>query len=255
MYLLADEQTKEAIAIDPLAHKLCIETASKHGYRISKVVNTHHHLDHIGGNDKVIKATGAKLLAHVHADIPHVDIALMPGDLIKLGSHELQVLDTPGHTMSHVCLFYDGKNLDLESGKTNSADEPALFSGDTLFNAGVGHCYLGGHPEELFATISNCFNDIPRNTRLFPGHDYIENNLGFTLDREPSNIEAKRLLTQFQSDVDAEAYVTTLEQEEKINVFMRLDSEEVRNKLNQEGFTCHDNKSTFLALRETRNQW
>ena len=250
LYILADETSKEALVIDPLAHKLCLDIVEEKGYKITQVLNTHHHHDHIGGNAKVIAATGARLLAHKNADIPDVDHALNVGDVVNVGKYELQVMDTPGHTMSHVCLFYEG---DENSGKDEA--EPALFSGDTLFNAGVGHCYLGGHPETLFQTLTTAFSDLPDNTRLFPGHDYIENNLKFTLDREPKNRLAKELLMCFDEGMNSETYVTTLKLEQAVNVFMRLDSDEIRNKLNEEGESCHDDKSTFLALRELRNQW
>ena len=93
----------------------------------------------------MIAATGAELLAHHGAKnkIPDVDVGLHAGDSITIGQTvELEVLDTPGHTMSHVCLVSD-------------TDEPALFSGDTLFNAGAGNCHNGGHPEELYETFSS----------------------------------------------------------------------------------------------------
>ena len=246
-YILADNQSKEALVIDPLAHKSCLELAAEFGYNITQVLNTHHHHDHIGGNDKVINATGAKLLAHSKAVIANVDQGLNVGDIVHVGRHQLSVLDTPGHTMSHVCLFY--------AGEEKSNIQPALFSGDTLFNAGVGHCFSGGHPEVLFNTITTAFDELPENTRLYPGHDYIENNLRFTLDREPSNSTAKGLLTQFSESLDAEDYTTTLGLEKKINVFMRLQEDEIRNKFAQEGVICDDDQSTFIALREVRNQW
>jgi len=255
MYLIADEKTNEALAIDPLAHKLCLQTASEHGYDIRQVVNTHHHHDHVGGNAKVLEATGAKLLAHSKADIPAVDRRLEISDSVKVGSYDLQILDTPGHTLSHVCLYYDGNKVDRQNGEKTLIDQPVLFSGDTIFNAGVGNCYNGGHPEIMYETIVSLFEQLPMNTRLFPGHDYIENNLRFTLDREPSNVDARKLLDEFSKGLDAESYVTTLKQEKLLNVFLRLNCSEIRTKLNQEGFDSSTEKTTFLALRELRNRW
>ena len=76
--------------------------------------------------------------------------------------------------MTHICLFAH-------------ADTPALFSGDTLFNAGAGNCQGGGDPDALYTTFATQLAKLPDATRLYAGHDYLQNNLGFTLDREPGN--------------------------------------------------------------------
>jgi len=136
MYLLVCENQKVALAIDPLDHALCLQTAEKLNVKIKYVVNTHHHHDHIGGNVEVLSATGATLAAHQDTmdTIPNVELGLNAGDSLQVGDISFSIMDTPGHTMSHICLFY--------AGNTNEA--PALFCGDTLFNAGVGRCDLGG---------------------------------------------------------------------------------------------------------------
>ena len=185
-YLIVCEQSGEALAIDPLDHERCLNTASQNGWQITQVLNTHEHFDHTGGNEAVIAATGAKLLAHANAKnaIDGIDRGLGAGDVIKVGSTvELEALDTPGHTMSHVCL-------------RSHTDTPALFCGDTLFNAGAGNCHHGGHPAELYDTFTEQLAKLPENTLIYPGHDYIGNNLEFTLDREPDNDAAAKLLDQ-----------------------------------------------------------
>src|SRR5690606_714728 len=100
----------------------------------------------------------------------------------------LQCLDTPGHTMSHVCLFAH-------------TDQPALFSGDTLFNAGAGNCHNGGDPVALYETFATRLAHLPETTRVYPGHDYLLNNLGFTLAREPGN-QAAHDLQQHLAGID-----------------------------------------------------
>jgi len=105
MYLLACEKTSSAIAIDPLDHALCLQTADQMGWKIKIVANTHHHHDHIGGNGPVIAATGAELVSHKDAidAIPDVDRGLSAGEVLHCGEFGLKVMDTPGHTMSHIC--------------------------------------------------------------------------------------------------------------------------------------------------------
>ena len=131
-YLMACPESGEALAVDPLDHKKCLARAKERGWEITQILNTHEHGDHTGGNKAMIAATGARLLAHANASgkIPGMDRGLSAGDVVKVGKTvELECLDTPGHTMSHVCLL-------------SRTDTPALFCGDTLFNAGVSQFQL-----------------------------------------------------------------------------------------------------------------
>ncbi|HZD25281.1 MAG TPA: hydroxyacylglutathione hydrolase [Alphaproteobacteria bacterium] len=247
-YLIACPETGEALAIDPLDHKKCLAKAKEKGWTITQVLNTHEHGDHIGGNKAMITATGAKLLAHKNAKdkIPGMDRGLGAGDVIKVGkSVELEALDTPGHTMSHVCLL-------------SHTDQPALFCGDTLFNAGAGNCHNGGHPKELYETFAGQLARLPDETLVYPGHDYIANNLRFTLDREPDNARAASLLDDVEGQDPAHALVSTLVLEKEINTFFRLHSPTVIAKL-REAFPDlpddPDPKTVFLKLRELRNSW
>ena len=89
-YLIACEETGEALAIDPLESQMCLDSAGNKGWEISQILNTHHHRDHTGGNDAVIQATGAKLLAHAGAKdkIADIDLGLGAGDVVKVGKRE-----------------------------------------------------------------------------------------------------------------------------------------------------------------------
>ncbi|MGB5511461.1 MAG: hydroxyacylglutathione hydrolase [Woeseiaceae bacterium] len=247
-YLIACPETGDALAIDPLDFNKCLAVAKDRDWSITKILNTHEHGDHIGGNKGVVKATGAKVIAHRNAGkrIPNMDIGVGAGDIIKVGkSVELECLDTPGHTMSHICLL-------------SKTEQPALFSGDTLFNAGAGNCHNGGHPEELFATFEEQLVRLGDNTLIYPGHDYLLNNLAFTLDREPDNGAAQRMLALFRDQDPDNAKVTTLAEEREINTFFRLDSPTLIAKLAQEYPELGDRpdtKAVFLKLRELRNSW
>jgi hydroxyacylglutathione hydrolase len=247
-YLIACGETGEALAIDPLDHEKCLAAAKREGWDITQILNTHEHPDHTGGNAPLAQKTGAKVLAHQNArdKIPDMARGLSAGDLIKVGKTvELEALDTPGHTMSHVCLL-------------SHTDQPALFSGDTLFNAGAGNCHNGGHPEALYKTFADQLSRLPENTLIYPGHDYIENNLRFTLSREPDNKRAQEMLEKLKGQDPSRAYVSTLGVEREINTFFRLTRPTVIAKL-REAFPelpqKPDPRTVFLKLRELRNKW
>jgi hydroxyacylglutathione hydrolase len=247
-YLIACPETGEALAVDPLDHKKCLAAAKDAGWTVTQILNTHEHGDHTGGNKAMVAATGAKLLAHANArdKIPGIDRGLDAGDVVRVGKTvELEALDTPGHTMSHVCLL-------------SHTERPALFCGDTLFNAGAGNCHNGGHPAELYQTFAGQLAKLPDETVIYPGHDYIANNLRFTLDREPGNAEAEALLAKVDHQDTDHAMVTTFAEEKLVNTFFRLQSPVVIARLRESFPDLPDApspKDVFLKLRELRNSW
>jgi hydroxyacylglutathione hydrolase len=247
-YLIACPESGEALAIDPLDHGKCLAAAKKNGWQITQILNTHEHADHTGGNAAVVAATGAKLIAHHRAGarIAGVDRGVKAGDVIKVGKTvELECMDTPGHTMCHICL-------------RSHTEQPALFSGDTLFNAGAGNCHNGGNVADMYATFADQLAKLPDDTLVYPGHDYIENNLKFTLAREPDNAAARTLLPEVTEHDPAVSRVTTLREEKQFNTFMRLTSPSVIAALRQsfpELPEAPDPKTVFAKLRELRNTW
>jgi len=247
-YLIACPETGETLAVDPLEWRLCLDAARQRGWQITQIVNTHEHSDHTGGNAGLKEATGAKILAHAGAAaaIGGVDRGLSRGDLIRVGrTVELECLDTPGHTMTHVCLL-------------SHTEEPALYCGDTLFNAGAGNCYNGGDPKALYDTFVTQLARLPDATRVYPGHEYLARNLEFTLDREPANRDAAAVLEQARGHDPAKALVTTLAQEKRINTFFRLQSPQVIARLRARFPDLPeqpDARTVFVRLRELRNRW
>jgi hydroxyacylglutathione hydrolase len=247
-YLIASPATGEALAVDPLEWQRCLDTARAKGWQITQLLNTHEHLDHTGGNQGLVGATKAKVLAHAGAAsrIGGVDRGLHKGDVIRIGPDvELECLDTPGHTMAHVCLFAH-------------ADQPALFCGDTLFNAGAGNCHNGGDPGTLYETFATQLARLPDTTQIFPGHEYMARNLEFTLDREPDNQDAASRVVAAKQQEPAAMSVTTLGEEKRINTFFRLQNPGVIARLRQSFPEIGEKpnpKTVFLKLRELRNKW
>jgi hydroxyacylglutathione hydrolase len=254
-YLVACEHTGEAVAIDPLKWEAVLSRARELHWNITQIFNTHEHGDHTGGNAALVAHTRAPVLAHADAAqrIGGVDFGLNGGDEVRVGtSVRLRCLDTPGHTRAHLCLYAEAKD----------GQAPALFSGDTMFNAGVGNCINGGDPELLYLSFTDCIAKLPDATRVYPGHEYLERNLGFALDREPSNQAARKLAQRMSSAgpalSGARAPVLSLGEEKQLNVFLRLEQPEISAVLQRGGIELGASpkpRDVFLALRELRNRW
>jgi hydroxyacylglutathione hydrolase len=243
-YLVFCAETREATAIDPFHLELTMETARHHGLSITQIVNTHEHWDHAGRNEQFRAVTGAKVLAPKAAAgvIEKVDRMLVEGDLVQVGSSlPLTVLETPGHTMTHISL------------RGEEVSEPFLLCGDTIFGAGVGNCGYGGHVGTLFETIVRLARELPPTTRLYPGHDYLGRNLEFTLSLMPDNNAAAELLDQTQRGT----IFTTLADERTFNLFLLLGDQSLRHRLIDQGLinTTAEDEDVFRALRKLRDSW
>lgn len=133
-YVVEDEETRQAIVIDPSWDLEKInDIIQRNNLSVKYIVNTHYHFDHTIGNEAMVKQTGAKIIQYETSEIKH-DIKVSDGDKIKFGSSELLVLYTPGHSQDSMCLVGDGK----------------IFSGDTLF---VGTC---GRVDLLAEACASC---------------------------------------------------------------------------------------------------
>jgi hydroxyacylglutathione hydrolase len=156
-YVLEDEETKDAVVIDPSWDlDLVIETLERNGLKSKYVINTHHHFDHTIGNDAIVKHTNSKILQHESSTLKN-DIRLSDGEKIKFGNSELTVVHTPGHSKDSICLVGDGK----------------IFSGDALFVGNCGRVDLpGGSAKELYHSLFDIICKLDDNLVLYPGHNY-----------------------------------------------------------------------------------
>jgi hydroxyacylglutathione hydrolase len=246
-YLLACEHSRQAIALDPLDGDAMVALAQQHDLTIKLIINTHEHHDHIEGNPAVQAATGAPVWAHENARIPNQAHGIKAGDWIELGTMRLQALHTPGHTPVHLCLLAPASEYD---------EVPLLFSGDTLFNACAGNCKNGGNVDDMYDSFVSQLMPLPDETLLYPGHDYMKNNLGFALDREPGNTMAAYWQDQVAVLGEDDMPVMTLGQEREYNPFLRLHADAMRQRLREQFPALGDNdRDVFKALRRLRDQW
>jgi len=156
-YLLMDEDSKEAMAIDSGWETApVVKVAEKEGMKVRYVVATHGHFDHVETLRELAKRLGAKVVVHDASDL-QADIRVKDGDVLPLGKSSVRVIHTPGHTPDSVSLF-DGTNV---------------FTGDTLFIGNCGRTDLpGGSPETLFHSLHDVLMKLPPGTIIYPGHDY-----------------------------------------------------------------------------------
>jgi hydroxyacylglutathione hydrolase len=156
-YIIADEDTSEAVIIDPSFNgDTIIRLAVKNRLHIRYVINTHQHRDHVMDNSKIKSCFGAKIVAHKLSKIEK-DIEVAEGDILNIGEIAIRVIHTPGHTPDSICLLIDKK----------------LITGDTLFVGECGRTDLpGGSSVEMYNSLFNKLMKLDDDVEVYPGHDY-----------------------------------------------------------------------------------
>ena len=242
---LIEMNNKTAIVIDPWEEGLVNIVLSKRNLNLTAIINTHEHWDHTQGNQALIDGHGCEVWAHENGQgkIPGLTRVLSTGEIIELESEvQIKVLNTPGHTFAHLCFLLFEKERAV-----------AAFTGDTLFNAGVGNCTNGGDAKVMYQTIAEQFHILEDDVVVYPGHEYLENNLRFTLSLEPDNSQAKVWLAKaVESDPSVQPLTTTIGDERLLNTFFRLDNPVIRSAVGCEESSDRD---VFVALRSRRDNW
>lgn len=230
-YLVLDDETGNSWVIDPYDADPIIKYIKKSSLNLKGILNTHQHFDHVRGNAALNEAFKAPVCKLKSSD----NLTLSP-------EFSLTTLATPGHTMDHQVFIWKKNDRPL-----------ALFSGDTLFNSGVGNCKNGGDVNLLYDTTRKLIGSLPDSTLLYPGHDYRKRNLEFALNVEPENLSVKEQLRNFPSGDPEDLRPVSLGEEKKVNPFLRLDSPELSQNLLSD--SAKDERELFIKLRRLRDQW
>ncbi|MFI5016756.1 MAG: hydroxyacylglutathione hydrolase [Dongiales bacterium] len=210
-YLLHDPASGATAIVDPSEAGPVLAAAEARGWRLSHILNTHHHADHSGGNLGLKQATAAVVVgpAPDRARIPGIDIALDEGGRFRLGDAEAEILFIPGHTKGHIAFHFRG--------------ERALFCGDTLFSLGCGRMFEGTAPM-MWASLDK-LRRLPAETRVFCGHEYTAANARFAVSIDPDN-QALRRREREIAELRAQNRPTipsTMGEERAANPFLRAD--------------------------------
>ena len=239
-YLIHDKQTDTIGIIDPSDFSEVDNIIQKKFKKIDFILNTHHHLDHIGGNLKLKNKYNAKVVGFKgdQKRIPGINIELDEGEIFKFGKINFKIIYIPGHTKGHIAFY--------------SKEEEAIFTGDTLFSCGCGRIFEGS-VKEMFNSI-NKLKKLPKETKIYCGHEYTKKNLEFCVNIEKKN---KFLLEKIKS-VDSliekglPTIPVTLEEELQTNIFLRCNNESLKNELNMNNAS---DEQVFEKLRELKDNF
>jgi len=206
------------------------------GLKLTHILSTHHHMDHVGGNLALKQAFAVPVVgaAKDAARIPGIDIGLKEGETFSLGSHVARVLEIPAHTSQHIAFWFDA--------------DRAVFTGDTLFAMGCGRLFEGT-PEMMWSSLSKLMR-LPDDARVYCGHEYTEANGRFALTVEPNNPDLQRRMEEVRArrKESLPTIPSTMGLEKKTNPFLRADSRELRRTLGLE------NASNVEVFAETRRR-
>ena len=219
-YLIHEEESNTVAIIDPSEFVSCDKIISQKYKKLDYILNTHHHYDHVGGNEELKKKYNAKIFGFESDEkrIPCIDELLKDNQEFKIGNLNFKTFLIPGHTMGHVA-FYLKK-------------EQIIFTGDTLFSMGCGRVFEGTY-EQMLNSL-NKLKNLPKDTKIYFGHEYTLKNLEFCRKFDPINnfLKKKREIIESKIKNGKPTTPSTINEEIQTNIFLRYDDPDVKAALN-----------------------
>ena len=239
-YIINDNVSKTVGVVDPSEALPVITFLKKKNLKLNYILNTHHHFDHVGGNIKLKKLYNAKVIGFdgdKHR-IPGIDVTFKDNDIWKFGNSPVKILHIPGHTLGHICFFFENEKI--------------AFTGDTLFSLGCGKIFEGDHKQML--TSLNKIKKFPIDTKIYCGHEYSYKNAEFCEKYDSNNDDLKKKFAKIKKLrlMNLPTLPTNLEEEIKSNIFLRCDKSDLKAKLNMKN---QEDLKVFKKVRDLKDSF
>ena len=239
-YLIHDKISNTVAIVDPSEFIPCDTIISKNYKKLDFILNTHHHYDHVGGNEELKKKYNSKVLGFENDKnrIPQIDTVLKDNQEFKIGTLNFTTIFIPGHTRGHVAFYFK--------------KERVVFTGDTLFSLGCGRVFEGTY-KQMFQSL-NKLKNLPGETKVYCGHEYTFKNLEFCLKFNPNNDFLKKKKDDIKLSLKNKkpTIPSTIADEIKANIFFRVNDPDVKKAINLEN---SPDIEIFTKLRDLKDNF
>jgi hydroxyacylglutathione hydrolase len=232
-----------SIVIDPGESINLLKVIEQKNIKLDAILITHHHYDHTGGIEQLLIKYPSLEVYGPNNDICSIKSRLLDGELLNVIGIDFEIIEIPGHTLDHIAYY------------ANINDSPILFCGDTLFGGGCGRVFEGTF-EQMYESLMK-LKKLPKNTRIYCGHEYTSDNLKFAKAVEPDNID---LITRYNDVLNLRknnipTLPSTLLIELKTNPFLRTEKNNVQKIISKKFKTGFSEKEIFSALRQWKDNF
>ena len=241
-YLVIDPESGDAGIVDCAEPKPILAAVQSEGVALKSILPTHHHYDHVGGNEELLSAMPGLTVYGTDDRVPGLTDRVDEGSKVKVGTMEARVMSIPAHTTGHIAYYFE--------------KEAAVFTGDTLFAGGCGRLFEGD--AAMMIKSLGKLRNLPDETKVYFGHEYTENNLDFALTLEPNNqaLRDKRTWAASQIKGGATTTPTSIASEKATNPFFRWESDELRGTLAQRFVDLPmEDVAVFAKTRELKDNF
>ena len=218
-YLIIDENQNIACAVDPSESQPISNFIDQNNIKLKYILNTHHHYDHVGGNNELKKKYNCKIIGF-RGDknrIPEIDIMVDDNEIWKSDNFQSKIIYIPGHTSGHICYYF--------------FNEKIIFTGDTLFSLGCGRIFEGTY-NQMFNSL-NKLKKLPQEIKIYCGHEYTLKNSEFCLKYDSDNLLLKKKIIEIKSRLNKNlpTLPSTIKDELECNIFLKAKDLENFSKL------------------------